>query len=509
MTARSSNSEDRQVIPRWRLFAETLATGELSALTSAPRESVEKELQALRAAHVETPNLYTAADLLSALIASGAASAEVDDLTEALLVDGRIPRPLQSMLSGPLNRAGNIAESAHLTMDSSGSRAMTTVRQLRTRLPKFPRNAVSWVDLALAYTTLGLNTKAERAMETALALAPHSRFVLRSASRLFVHLGEFDRAYTVLSENPRTSQDPWLLAAELSTSQLAFGRFANIRVAREALASRSFSPLALSELASEVATGEVYSGHDKRARHLFAQALIHPNENAVAQAASLAEKGDLRLDPAIFEINRGFEARAITHAQHAAWSLATEEARRWHEDEPFALDPVTFGSYAAALGAADYETALALAENGLRAHPDEPVLRNNAAFSLANLNRTAEARGHLDHIRTGSSDPDADIYLATEGLVLFREGSLLAGRSAYQRAIEGLVRANRESTGAIAAILWAAEETRLQTPIAPQAVRLAREGADRFPTPESQTLIERLDQIAASNAGGESSPGAV
>ena len=50
----------------------------------------------------------------------------------------------------------------------------------------------------------------------ALQLAPTNRHVLRSASRLFLHLDDSERAYDIIAQSDATVDDPWLIAAELS-----------------------------------------------------------------------------------------------------------------------------------------------------------------------------------------------------------------------------------------------------------------------------------------------------
>ena len=68
------------------------------------------------------------------------------------------------------------------------------IRFLRSVLRDWPRNAICWTQLALSYSRLGINKKAERCINIALSLAPHNRYVLRSASRFFVHIDESPRA---------------------------------------------------------------------------------------------------------------------------------------------------------------------------------------------------------------------------------------------------------------------------------------------------------------------------
>ena len=376
-------SEERQVVPRWRSFANTVSTGELDSLQMASREARSAELSLLRDTQASSPSLYAAADLLSALISDEQHGPESDALMDYVAANHALPATLAALhreLRTPKEASQSDQGNGHTVLQAGVGAVISAVQGARRRLQAQPRNAVTWVDLALAHATLGSDKRAVRAMETAIALAPNSRFVLRAASRLFVHMEEPGKANYILNSTPRVHVDPWLLAAEMSTAQLANGRFSNVRAARELLSSENFRPLALSELASELATGEVQAGRDRRARMLFEQAFIEPTENAVAQAAALAELSDLRLHPSLLQVERGFEARAISHARLGEWTAATAEAFSWQIDQPFALEPILYGTYTASLGSSDFASAIELAYRGLRAHPLDPMLNNNAAL---------------------------------------------------------------------------------------------------------------------------------
>lgn len=377
---------------------------------------------------------------------------------------------------------------------------MANVSRLRRFIRNQPRNAVARVDLALAHAILGNSGRAAQEIGVALALAPDNRFVLRSACRFFVHVDDPDQAHWILSRSSRTKADPWLLSADLSTAQLAFGKSMNGRVARELLVSQRFSPHALSELASEVATGELHRGSDRTAKKFFTQSLLEPNENAVAQAAWASENKYLQVSSDALTVDRGFEARAITWAQSGKWVDATDESEKWQLDQPFDLRAAMYGSYYASMGAQDYERSLEMATIGLSTHPTDHMLHNNAAFALANMGRTEDARSHLS-VLPGQDDEDFHVFQATQGLVAFREGDEAAGRQFYREAVEGLIRSARRPDAAAAALLWALEETRIESPIARETRGLGeRLISASAPSQETQALLKRLDDADFTNA---------
>lgn len=494
MTAQGSNIDDRQVIPRWRPFKRTVESRELASLQPGIHENIDSELAPLRQTQLESPSLYNAADLFSALVADGRRDRETQALAGFLANLGDLPTPLRSLIDDVSHEDAQVRDDD--SSESSFYTARSQVGSSRQALLSGPRNAVRWVDLALAHATLGEDLKAAREIQAALQLSPDSRFVLRAATRFFVHLEDPEHALYVLDRSPRVLHDPWLLAAELSTSQLALGRFRKERAARELLISENLSPNSLSELASELATNEVRSGRDRRARQFFDVALRQPTENAVAQLTALATEGDLRVDPAVLRISRGYEARAISHSRHGEWVKAAAEGRRWHFDQPFALEPALFTSYAASVGARDYKLAFDSATDGLRAHPDNALLHNNAAFALANLGRTVEARKHLNFVPRADELLHSAIHQATLGLVLFRENDIEAGRLAYDAAVRSMISASHPEVATVATIIWALEEQRLRTPSAVLVGELARKRAKESPSPEADSLLGQMDESA-------------
>ena len=56
-------------------------------------------------------------------------------------------------------------------------------------------NPIVWVELARLYIMHDQVEKAERALLTALHLAPDNRFVLRSATRFFIHTDQFEKNF--------------------------------------------------------------------------------------------------------------------------------------------------------------------------------------------------------------------------------------------------------------------------------------------------------------------------
>src|SRR5437870_228380 len=110
-------------------------------------------------------------------------------------------------------------------------------------------------------------------MDTALALAPENRFILRSAARLYLHIGEGRRAHRILLEADALLHDPWILSAEVAIAAVMGKSSKHIKRARKILEAERFKPIHLSELASAIGTVEARAGNRKRSRQFVERSL--------------------------------------------------------------------------------------------------------------------------------------------------------------------------------------------------------------------------------------------
>ncbi|HEY2201604.1 MAG TPA: hypothetical protein VGH56_06930, partial [Solirubrobacteraceae bacterium] len=369
-------------------------------------------------------------------------------------------------------------------------RIRDNVQRLRQAINADPRDALAWVEQARMYTLVGQRRPAERAMTRALALAPNHRFLLRAATRLWIHLGDPQQAQAVLLSSPRTTGDPWLMASEIAVGSFAGRSSPLIRTARKLLADRAWSDRDLTELAGALGTVELEAGKSTRARDLFRASLTDPNENSLAQAEWAAPSvSGVRsfLGRAREQTPRSFEAHSRAAAAAADHTTAVREAWSWLLDQPFSSDPASFGSYHAAL-TRDFQRSLEFARRGLQANPGMPLLLNNAAFALAQANKPAEAAAYIDqvkHFEELGAEQRAMIF-ATKGLIAFRAGRPDVGRELYLVAI---ATAEIPSTRALASLMFATELTRLHAPGSKEAARQAASEVTRhIPRPHQAWL---------------------
>lgn len=428
---------DRQVVPRWRPSWITARLGEMSTSLPYSRSLIQtgpalQELESAWLAH-RTPTF--AADFVGAAFVSGEYRPAEEAARQLLQSTGpriQATRQIARRILGLENAA------LQNPPDVSLMERRKRIHALRGRLGADPRNAFAWTDLAREYTILAQFEAAERAIRMALLLTPHDRFVLRSAVRFYLHWEDEEQAHDLLRRNTRTPEDPWLLASEIAAAELAGRGSRLVRKGRTLIPSSALPASHTAELASAIATLEMKAGSNRQARRLFEQALRDPNENAIAQASWAARRlHAFEVKPAYFGHRRSFEASAWKHFYDRDWDAALAQANEWQLDEPFASRPALFGSFVASVVKNDPSTGVKFARRGLAAEPTDATLLNNLSFSLASMNDAAGARAELNKMHPPFVDVSLHIaYLATSGLVSYREGNPSEGRRFYAQAVD-------------------------------------------------------------------------
>jgi len=472
----------RRIVPRWRDFETTAQLGELGGIRAKidPLEH-ESDFESVIRNWRQLRTNATAGDLLAAAAADNRPELVVEAAEFLLRKQSDAPSLtkavakslLESILDDPSKK--EVSHPSHFNP--------TFISRIRKSLRAYPRNALGWVDLALAFTTIGKNLDAERAIVVALSLAPDDRFVLRSAARFFVHIGDVKRALSILSRAPRTPFDSWLLAAQLAVSSI-LDRPSNFhKQAKVLCASDNIQPFHKSELGAALGTVEVFSGSDKQARRFFEKSLTDPTENALAQALWAKNHLTLTQAPNLVNVSRSYEANARTLMQVGNWKQAFAASESWLEDEPFSGRPAALGSFIATTVLRDEELAIRILTRALPANPFDPVIVNNLAFSYASSGKVELAHKFLSRLTVSELDIANKIMLtATEGLIEFREGHTAEGRLKYGEAIDLAIENDLPRSRAVAMIYLAREEDRIASVEAEatraEAVRLAKQFTD-------------------------------
>ena len=421
------------------------------------------------------PSLSTALDLAETAIVLGRPD-EASDAAQLITEQSTSPSEFalaERILGSDSPALGKLQ--ANWFEDNLRTGAQHRIHELRTRLGLDPRNAVAWSDLGFEYAALGQGEAAERAMRYALSLGAESRFILRSGARFLVHRGRADEAHSLLLRSPQTAKDPWLTAAEIAVAGSAGERPRFIRTGRGLISSDDFRPRHLSELESALATVELQSGADRRARQLFRRSLVEATENSLAQAEWASRRvSGLSLELSDFAPPSAFEARARHLVEVGAWENAVTEARFWHADQPFAGDGASFGSFAASVGLMDFKEAADIARLGLDSNPDHLMLRNNLAYALLELGDVENAALHIRRLPPHPADSvHAVVFTATRGLLAYRSGLPSEGKLIYEAAIALSRRHGHRTLEAVASLKLAEEELRAGTEDAETTLRRA------------------------------------
>ncbi len=229
---------------------------------------------------------------------------------------------------------------------------------------------------------------------------------------------------------------------------------------------------------------------------MFNHALVSPTDNSVAQvewASRLLPK--FEVEARHLQTPRSFEARAWEHFEKSRWEETLKEANRWLVDEPFSVRPTELGTFVSLVPTENFKLAAKLAEHGLIANHEHPLLLNNLAVALASSGQAEEAMKIFKQIREPDiNDPALNIArVATGGLISFRLGTSDLGRALYLGAIDMAVGANQGYTRALAWAFLAREEALAGLPTAAETLARARAEFKAFPSVALEPFLARVE----------------
>lgn len=342
------------------------------------------------------------------------------------------------------------------------------IAHLKARVKEYPRNPILWMDLAFYYSAIGQTKAAEGAVKVALSLNNENRYLLRSGSRFFMHIGSPDTALDFLRKSDIGRHDPWLVAAEIAISDTLESPSKRMKVAKTMIEGGNISKFHLSELASALGTIELRNGSRKKGKRLFSIALEDPTENTLAQATSLQNMiGEFSKSINPEQLAHSFEAETRLKFYSQDFEAALEAAKKWFAYQPFSSRPALAGSYIASVALEQFEDAIKIARMGLISSPREFMLKNNLAFSLASLGKTDKAKEALVHV-TESELTESERYTldATRALIAFRSGNAEEGRNLYRSALSGFKKQRDLRSETIAKFFLAREEHIIDSPFA-------------------------------------------
>lgn len=493
---------NRRILPRWRVSNLAASNADIKSLKPLPYVvcDVAGQLREQEETFAHDPTLGTASELMSTAALAAKPEAALQASVFVLQQGESAPHSLIE-LAERVQRAG-LGDDRTAVLPSDKLAART-----RALLKVNPNNPVLWSDLARHHASVGDKKRALRCMTTALSLAPNHRWMLRTASRFFVHQEDPDAAHKLLVTHPATRNDPWLIAAELACAQVAGRAPKYWKQAVDIIRFDKVSPTHLSELATAVAMIELDDDGRKRARKSIRKALQAPTENTLAQIFWAKENRHLddgfNLGDLVRRDSNAFEASTRLSILDGQLLAALEAAKLWASDEPFAGRPRAEIAYIAAL-LDDYKLGMQMADEVRRidGRPDD-VLELNGICAQLSSGRYDKDRDHaaIENIRASLrrkvEQKDANQFhaLANLGLWEYRYGDPAIGRFLYEQSILMAQKAHKHEAVAMAATYAAREAMLKGDPAADDFLQRAKEWSRKYQNKASEFYIKKLDDL--------------
>lgn len=488
---------NRQAIPRCLDYPTACALG-LLRITREHEKKIKPEFQISRAISKwqENPNIYTAVDLLAeALILKDFKSEYAIKAADYVLNKSKTTNTVLKELASHFLEQPSI-QNIQLMQIGEPQIAYTVIANLKKSVRFYDKNPIAWCDMALYYATLAQMDKARTAMKVALNLAPNNRFILRSASRCFTHLGEPDRAVSILRRSPLHSFDPWITSAEIAISESAGLPSKSISKAKDLVNDDNLTQFSRSELAVSIGTKEMRSGAERHAKAFMRQGIIDPTENALAQAEWMATQLGTNIDDFVHlgeKVPASYEATARHFFYKEKFKESLNSAELWCKYQLLSSIPFIFSSYIASVCLDNDIEALRILNSALQSHRNNPSFMNNYICSLTKTGDVAAAKETLRMLNLRNlSDHEIFTFMATQGLICFRTDNAEKGRELYLKAIMGFERINEQRSAAIAAYYWALEEKLILSSYKEARIKDAKSRVERFNVFELNNSIKKL-----------------
>lgn len=494
--------EKRRLIPRWRYVHDAQPSDGFCSLPSSKSKFTPntKYLDEKLSDWKTNQSISTAAEVVSCAVTID----KIDDAQECakyILKNKDKTTAYVTKLAEQCLGLVNIGQGSRkctidTLKDNLTNDAREHIKDAKRKLFENPRNVIARLDMARAEAILGNDRKALDQMDIALKLDPNHRNILRAASRLFIHLGEKEKAHQIIATNPGTKHDPWLMSVEISTANIADRSPRYLKNARRYIESTSAHPIHMVELCASIGTIDFLDGNKKNARKNLRKSFSVSTENVLAQARWLsAQNLSVDIPEMAWELPLSYEAHCWKMLQNQNWEQASEYCKKWLCDEPFSSRPARVGSCLGLSVLGDLQYAEVWARIGLMSDPDDNTLLNNLTVCLAYQNRIEEAIDAFKRI--GMSDDEGlptYVKIATAGLLNFRFGHHDIGRKLYQKAEELAPKEFKT----LVIFHWANEERTADTPYAKRMLEEAHKlnGIAKDPyVKKCYEIIVRNDQL--------------
>lgn len=456
----------RRMVPRWRPLAQTPAHELKSSGNGSKNAAIGPALKSANKRWEVSNSLVQAVELLDIAVVA-------NDRKIAVAA-------AQSIIDQPTTARPSVVNAAHLYLGGdktdtfqvdfeNGLPAEPTrdrIRLAKRRMIDGPRDGLTATELSRLYALAGQRRKAQDWMGRALKLLPDNRYVLRSATRLFTHLNEPERAMDAISRSEAVRHDPWIQAAEVAVADQLEKSPRWAGKARKALSDGRVG-ISHSELAMGLASLEWKSGAKLRTvRKLVSTSLASPTESAVAQALWMRDSENISLEiSSHYPMAMANEAAALRAREAGEYQEAIYQAETWALDQPFSPRPFMLASTAADIFLNKPDLSEMYCRRGRLYHPGNPSLLNGLIVSLAHQRKISEAEALMpDLYNTIYANVEMESYYhAAKGLIDFGRGRLEDGRAQYMQAITSAKTNNLNSLATNAILYWIEQEAMAQS----------------------------------------------
>ncbi|WP_341836848.1 hypothetical protein WJU16_03010 [Chitinophaga pollutisoli] len=437
---------NRLIIPRWRKFNPKCITAEHKLLT--PEIDIKSEPASLLSFNKKEKDWHVhgsvghAWELVhSAYInqefskAKNAAAFLKDNLSQ---ISPALRKVINEILGEDISEPNSVAPDI-IPINKLTEITRREIKSTKRKISYYLRNEFQWLELSRLYSIIGELEKAKQCINIAIYFSNNqNRYFLRSASRFFYHIGNFEQAQSIIRRSPHLKSDPWLLSTDISYSNKMERHAVNAKRGREIVDSKNFSNESITELAGVLGTMELKNDSVKNARKLTKQSLLAPNDNSLAQAEWIAhEISEISIEPWLNKMELGFEARTLEFLHNRNYAKCLHESLLWVMDQPFSKRACHFVSYLCTGLTENYETAIEVGELGAKTNWDYFPIINNLTFAHISAGNLTRAKELLEHMTTMSmSSREQCFALATVGYYYYRSKEYVAGRESYQKAID-------------------------------------------------------------------------
>lgn len=499
------SSWDRRVIPRWRsstisaMLFENLPTKRRRGWTENDKSDIVNEVSGKIAEWRLTPTLGVAADLLN--------YAHIQQVKELLKEPAAYIHQHAGLAPQILSLAKSVLGLEYYSEYGAKNYLHSEISRLKKHLRFNPRDAVAYVDLARHYVVNKQSSAAEKLIFTALALEKDNRFVLRSASRFYLHLNDPDRSLKVLARSERTKEDPWLLASMIAVETILDKSPEHFKRAKAMIEGERFAPVHLAELGAALATLQLNEGHLKNARRLFNASLNNPNDNAVAQAVWAANEFSMNLaiDPGWLSNAFSSEASYYSLEKIGDYRNALKAARDWFEDEPFSIRPLQAGAFVASI-CGEFSIAEDFVRQALLLEPTCVEAKNNLIFALIAQNKIDEALILLNDVcfvEMKNGGEFSGHTLANRGMLSYRLGDIENGYKNYRHSVAILERTRQFAARDVAMAYWVQEALLASDPKGNEVFLRSKDLISRDSLAANAVLKSATGEIGKNNNVGQ------